>query len=325
MDTLLSMKVFRQVVESGSFVAAADRLELSPAMVSKHVMALEDRLGTRLLNRTTRRLSLTESGSAYYERCAQILSDLEEAELAVGEASAQPRGKLRVNALVSFGARHIAPAICRYSNRHPQVSVELTLQDRVIDLVEEGYDLAIRAATDELPPSTLIARQIARAHFVICAAPSYLERRGTPRNAGDFAEHNCLIFSDCPNAGDWLLDTGDSQRRVRVSGTLSSNNGEALRVAAIAGNGIVFLPTDMIGEDLAAGRLAPLPAFKPLEMKIYALYPTRRHLSAKVRTFVEFLVERFGSDPYWDQWMTPLTAPAPPPKKARRTLAATAT
>lgn len=320
MDTLMSMKVFRQVVESHSFVAAADRLELSPAMVSKHVVALEDRLGIRLLNRTTRKLSLTEAGSAYYERCTQILNDLEEAELAVGAASVNPRGKLRVNALVSFGTRHIATAICRYSNRYPQVNVELTLQDRVIDLVEEGFDLAIRSATDDLPPSSLIAKQIARAHFVICAAPSYLERRGTPQNPSDFTEHNCLVFSDCPNANDWPLETDDGQQRVRVSGTLSSNNGEALRMAALAGNGIVFLPTDMIGEDLLAGRLVPLAPFKPLEMKIFALYPTRRHLSAKVRTFVDFLVERFGSDPYWDQWMTQLPKPAPQQKKARRKL-----
>jgi DNA-binding transcriptional LysR family regulator len=303
MDTLLSMKVFRQVVEAGSFVAAADRLELSPAMVSKHVMYLEDRLGTRLLNRTTRKLSLTESGCVYYERCVQILSDLEEAELAIAEASVNPRGRLRINTLTSFGAQHIAPAVCDYSMQYPQVIVDLTLQDRVVDLVEEGYDLAIRAAIGELPPSSLIARQISRAHFVICASPQYWQRHGMPQTAEAFAEHNCLIFHDSPTADEWVLVSGEDHRRIKVSGNLSANNGDALRAAAIAGNGVVFLPTDIIGADLAAGRLQPLAQFQPIEMKIYALYPTRRHLSAKVRTFVDFLAERFGPDPYWDSWM----------------------
>ncbi|MCP5424563.1 MAG: LysR family transcriptional regulator [Gammaproteobacteria bacterium] len=309
MDTLLSMKVFRQVVESNSFAAAAERLELSPAMVSKHVMALEDRLGSRLLNRTTRRLSLTESGRAYYERCAQILSDLEEAERAVSAASVTPRGKLRVNAVVAFGAKHIAPAICGYSDRYPQVNVELILRDRIIDPIEEGYDLSIRAASTELPPSTLIARPITRLHFVACAAPEYLKKWGSPRHFSEFAQHNCLVAAESPMAGDWLLDTGHDRQRVRVSGSFSSNSGEALRVAALAGNGIVNLPTDLIGEDLAAGRLIPLPAFKPLERKIFAVYPARRHLSAKVRTFVDFLIERFGSDPYWDRWMAEMPNP----------------
>src|SRR5688572_1872311 len=184
MDTLLSIRVFRLVVETGSFVAAAERLELSPAMVSKHVMHLENHLGTRLLNRTTRKLSLTEGGRTYYERCCQILLDLEEAEQAVSEISITPRGTLRVTTLLSFGFRHIAPIISEYTAQYPQVTVDLTLNDRVMDLVEEGYDLAIRAIAGEPKPSTLVAKQIAKVHFVPCAAPAYLARYGTPRAIG---------------------------------------------------------------------------------------------------------------------------------------------
>jgi DNA-binding transcriptional LysR family regulator len=300
-DNLLGMKVFVQVVNAGSFVAAAEQVKLSTAMVSRHVLHLENRLGVRLLNRTTRRLSLTDSGRAYYERCAQVLNDLEEAEQAIGETTFTPRGKLRVNCLVSFGSRRLAPLLADYQAKNPQVTIELTLNDRVVDIVEEGYDLAIRAHTEELPASTLIARQISSAHFVVCAAPSYFATHGRPKTPQDLSKHCCLLESRAkPN--HWALRFRGQQQEIKITGALISNNLDALRAAALGGLGIGHLPTDVVGEDLAQGRLQPLPQFDPTEMRIYAVYASRRHLSAKVRTFVDFLAERFGVDPPWDLW-----------------------
>ncbi|MBI3896859.1 MAG: LysR family transcriptional regulator [Gammaproteobacteria bacterium] len=298
MDTLLSMKVFRQVVDAGSFVTAATRLQLSPAMVSKHVVHLENYLHARLLNRTTRKLSLTESGRAYYDQCVRVLNDLEEAEQAIGAASVTPRGALRVTSLISIGAARLAPMISEYTAKHPQVTVDLQLNDRIVDIVEEGYDLAIRAAA-EFKSSTLVARQIALAQFVICAAPIYLKRYGHPKALADLKNHNCLIFAYSPDREEWVVNDSGERQAVTVSGNFVSNNGDALRTAAVAGSGIVNLPTDIIGDDLEAGRLLPLfPELKGQEFGIYAVYPSRRHLSAKVRTFVDFLAEKFAR-PFW--------------------------
>lgn len=300
MDTLLSIKVFRQVVETGSFVRAAERLELSTAMASKHVMHLEDHLGTRLLNRTTRKLSLTEPGREYYARCAQILNDLDEAQQAIGDATATPRGTLRINALLAFGIRHVAPAISKYSSRFPHVTVDLTLNDRVVDLVEEGYDLAIRASASEIRPATLVARRITSVHLVACATPGYLSRHGTPRSPEELQGHNCLLSTYTPVSREWSFNGPDGPLRVPVSGNFIVNNGDALRAAALAGNGIAMLTTDIVGEDLAARRLLPLfTNLAPTELKVYAVYPSNRHVSAKVRTFVDFLVEYFADHPFW--------------------------
>jgi DNA-binding transcriptional LysR family regulator len=298
MDTLLSMKVFRQVVESGSFVGAADRLDLSTAMVSKHVAHLESHLGTRLLNRTTRKLSLTESGQAYFERCTQALNDLEEAERAIGEANVTPRGTLRITSLVTVGVRYLVPMISAYTAKFPQVTIDLTLNDRLADIVEEGYDLAIRASIGELRASSLVARPIAKSHFVVCASPGYLKRNGRPKTPQDLANHNCLVFGLAPNP--WVLGHGAEQQRVVVSGKFISNNGDALCRAAISGSGIALLPTDIAGEALRSGELVPLFAhLKQAEIGIYAVYPSRRHLSAKVRTFVDFLAQQFAVQPFW--------------------------
>lgn len=301
MDTLLSIKVFQKVVDTGSFATAAKRMDLSAAMVSKHVMHLESHLATRLLNRTTRKLSLTESGRAYYERCSVALNDLEEAEQAINEASTTPRGTLRVNSLLSFSVRHVAPVISRYTAKYPQVTVDLTLNDRIVDLVEDGYDLAIRGAVSgEIRPSTLIARPIAKVQFVVCAAPSYLTRHGTPRTPPDLSRHNCLVYAYGPNTREWTLGAAGSQIRVPVSGNLIVNNVDALLAASLAGSGVAFLPTDIAGDDLAAGRLVPLLLqIEPADVEIFAVYPSRRHLSAKVRTFVDFLAETFARKPFW--------------------------
>lgn len=292
MDTFRSMQVFRRVVEAGSFVAAARRLNLSPAMASKHVMHLEHHLGARLLNRTTRRLSLTEAGQAYYDRCAQALNDLDEAADAIGASHATPRGTLRVNSLLSFGMRHVAPVIADYTARHPQVVVELSLNDRLVDLVEDGYDLAIRGTTGEARPSSLIAREIAKLELVACAAPDYLARRGAPAAPTDLASHNCLLF--LPQR-EWSFGRGVALQRIAVSGNLVSDNLDALRSAALRGMGVAYLGTDIVGDDLREGRLQRvLPQIETPQLSVSAVYPSRRYLSAKVRSFIDFLIDRFG-------------------------------
>lgn len=292
MDTLRSMQVFRRVVEAGSFVTAARRMNLSPAMASKHVMHLEHHLGARLLNRTTRRLSLTEAGRGYYERCAQALSDLEEAGDAIGATRSTPRGTLRVNSLLSFGMRHVAPMIADYTARHPQVVVELSLNDRLVDLVEDGYDLAIRGTTGEARPSSLIAREIAKLELVACAAPDYLARHGMPAAPAELTNHNCLLF--LPQR-EWSFGRGAGLERVAVTGNLVSDNLDALRSAALCGMGVAYLGTDIVGDDLREGRLQRvLPDIATPQLSVSAVYPSRRYLSAKVRSFIDFLVERFG-------------------------------
>jgi len=300
MNTFLSMQVFRRVVEAGSFVQAAERMELSPAMASKHVRHLEDHLGVRLLNRTTRRLSLTEGGRAYYERCAQALNDLEDAEQAIRADRLTPRGTIRVNSLLSFGTRHLAPILSDYTGKYPQVTVELVVSDRVVDLVEDGFDLAIRGAVGELKPSSLVSRLIARAHLVACAAPSYLARHGTPKAPADLRNHNCLTFAHSLSLREWTFGDDAAQQRIAVSGNLVANSIDVLRAAAVAGGGIAMLGTDVAGDDLAEGRLVPLlPEFARPELGIHAVYPSRRHLSPKVRSFVDFLAARFAQRPFW--------------------------
>lgn len=317
MDTLVSMKVFRHVVEAGSFIAAAERMHVSPAMASKHVMHLEAHLGARLLNRTTRKISLTEAGRSYYERCAQVLTELEEAEQAVGEAAVVPKGTLRVNSLSTFGMRYLMPAIAEYTAQHPNVTVEVTMTDRIVDLVEEGYDLAIRAArSSRLRTSSLIARQIARAHFVVCASPDYLRRRGTPRVPDDLRQHNCLrLAASGQHMREWPIGTGEPPASVPASGNIVADDVEALRVAALSGAGIAYLGTDCVHDDLKSGRLVPLllDHVAPRELPIFAVYPSRRHLSAKVRSFVDFIAERFVGDAYWPTWehVATLAAKAP--------------
>jgi DNA-binding transcriptional LysR family regulator len=290
--------VFRHVVEVGSFVGAAERMEMSAAMASKHVMHLEQQLGARLLNRTTRRVAPTEAGREYYERLAQVLAELEEAEQAVGAASVVPQGRLRVSSLSAFGLSHVMAAVADYAAQYPQVIVDMTLSDRVVELIDEGFDVAIRASPSGLKSSSLIARQIATAHLVLCASPDYLRRHGTPKSVADLARHNYLQY-----AGVSALEllTGDATPRVRLSGNLIVNHLEAQRVIVLQGAGIAVLGTEVIGEDLAAGRLVPLLVddVPPRELPIHVVYASRRHLSAKVRSFVDFLAERFANEALW--------------------------
>jgi DNA-binding transcriptional LysR family regulator len=303
MDRLAAMEAFVRVVERGGFTAAAEDLRLSRAMVSKHVQDLEEHLGARLLNRTTRKVSLTEAGRVYYERSTQLLADLAETEGAVGELQAKPRGRLRVNAPVSFGALHLGAAVADYMAAHPEVTVELTLNDRVVDLVEEGYDLAVRIA--RLADSSLIARRLAPCRMVVCASPDYLERTGRPRTPEDLPGHNCLGYSYGQARDEWRFDGPDGPAAVRVRGGFQANNGDVLRAAALRGAGLVLLPSFIVGTDLVSGGLVPvLPGYRVPELAIHAVYPPGRHLSAKVRSFVDFLVPRYGERPAWDAWMS---------------------
>jgi DNA-binding transcriptional LysR family regulator len=300
MDTLVSMKVFRHVVEVGSFVGAAERMEMSAAMASKHVMHLEQQLGARLLNRTTRRVAPTEAGREYFERLSQVLTELEEAEQAVGAASVVPQGRLRVTSLSAFGLSYVMSAVADYAAQYPQVTVEMTLSDRVVELIDEGFDVAIRASPSGLKSSSLIARQIATAHLVLCASPEYLRRHGKPLKVADLSRHNYLQYSNvaAPELG---LVNDDGAPRMRLSGNLIVNHLEAQRVLVLQGAGIAMLGTEVIGDDLATGRLVPLLVSEvpPRELPIHVLYASRRHLSAKVRSFVDFLAARFANEALW--------------------------
>ncbi len=294
MDIFVSLKSYAQVVELGSFARAAERLSLSTTAISKHVADLEAHLQTRLLNRTTRKLSLTESGQAFYGRCVQLLHDLEEAEQEVAGATGAPRGTLRLTASVNFGVREIAPAMAEFAVRYPELKFDVQLSDRIVDLVEEGFDLAIRIGR---PGSeNLVARRLGEIRMVLCASPSYLARHGTPQTADDLAHHNCLTYEYSSPRAQWRLHDADGREHlVQVSGSVHSNNGDLLAEAAVQGSGIVLQPEFIVGEHLRAGRLVPmLPDLRALPLPIYAVYPSRKHLSAKVRMFADFLLARFS-------------------------------
>jgi DNA-binding transcriptional LysR family regulator len=242
------------------------------------------------------------TGRVYYERCVQVLSDLAEADAAVGAEQATPRGTLRLNAPMSFGTMHLAAAVADFSSQYPEVTVDMALNDRIVDLVEEGYDVAVRIG--RLADSSLIARRLAPCRMVACAAPSYLARHGEPRVPSDLSSHNCLGYTYMASWDEWRFEDPGGPASVRVSGSLNSNNGEALAAAARRGLGIIVQPTFIVGEDLKAGRLVRLLADRQLyEPAISAVYPHARHLSAKVRSFVDFLVTRFGDRPQWDDWL----------------------
>ena len=293
-------KPFVAAVAEGSFAAAAERLAMSPQLVSKYVGQLEQRLGARLFNRTTRRISTTEAGRAYYERCLNVLAEIDEMESAVGDTAVAARGTLKINAPMSFGVLHLAPAIAEYQREQTEVSVDLTLDDRVVDVVSEGFDLAIRIG--RLSESSLVARKLAPIRLAICAAPSYLDSRGVPETPDDLPDHECLRYTYSSNQDKWHFERNGEQYDVKVSGKISANNGDVLRQAAIAGAGLILQPTFMVDRDIREGRLrVVLQDFRIEELGAYAVYAHRQFLSAKVRTFVDFLSSYFGTPPYWDR------------------------
>ncbi|MDB5577052.1 MAG: putative LysR family transcriptional regulator [Bradyrhizobium sp.] len=297
------MAVFVRAVEAGSFSGAAQRLGIAKSVVSRRIGSLEARLGTSLFHRTTRRLSLTETGIAYFDRARRILSDVAEADDVARRLQGELKGKLRVAAPMSFGWRHLSPAIMEFLSIHPQLEVDLDLNDRRVDLVSEGYDLAIRIG--KLADSSLIARTLAPCRHVACASPAYLAARGMPITPADLAAqgHDCLVYSNRPAAEQWRFRVGGEWWDAPVvPRRLSVNNGEALREAALAGLGLIVLPTFIVGDAVAAGTLTlVLPDYEFFDPSIHAIWPPNRHLSAKIRALVDFLTERFDGVPYWDQ------------------------
>lgn len=294
LDRVTGMQVFARVAALGSFSAAGRALGLSQTGVTKHVAALETRLGTRLLHRTTRRLTLTETGRSYLEACERILAEIAEAEAMAGAEGVEAHGTLRLNVPLSFGVREIAPALAAFAAAHPALTIELGLNDRRVDLIEEGWDLAVRIGT--LADSGLIARRLAASRLLVCAAPDYLDRHGTPRAPEDLREHNCLGYTLSDSSG-WRF--GD--RVYPVSGTLRAPNGAALVAAASAGLGLVYQPTFLVAEALRAGSLVALDLGAPCPtLPIHALMPPGRR-PAKTRAFVDFLAQRFAGEPAWER------------------------
>jgi DNA-binding transcriptional LysR family regulator len=294
------MSIFVEVVKNQGFTAAAKQMQLSRAQISKSVMQLEKHLGTRLLNRTTRRVSLTETGRLYYERCKVILNDIEDIEIMSSEQSATPHGTLRISAPTSFGVLHLNEVLPKYIKKYPRVQVSLKLADRFIDVVAEGFDVVIRIA--ELVDSSLIAHKIAPCKRVFCASPEYLQRQGAPEVPQDLAHHQCLIYSNETRPDIWVMHGPDGTESVKVNGPMRADNGDILKTAAVCGLGITLLPTFIAGPDLRSGRLQQvLNEYRVPEISIYAVFPSRRYLSARVRTFVDYLSEYFGEEPAWDK------------------------
>lgn len=290
MDRMMSLQAFVLVVDSGSFSGAAKRLGVSPAVVTGHVQSLEKRLGVQLLNRTTRKVHVTEIGRGFYDRAARIIAELDEAE---GLASAQqstPRGTLRLNTSVSL-ARLVTPLIGEYVALYPEVVFELVMSDRMVDMVEDGFDLALRSGP--LPDSSLKTRRLGFGRLALCTSPDYLARHGRPERPEDLARHNCLIHINSHLEGRWHLSGEDGEHDIDVAGNLRTNSIEGLRTAALAGLGICLLPMVNITEDLRAGHLVRLlPDYRTIEVVVQAVYPPGRHVPVKVRTFLDFLVER---------------------------------
>ncbi|MFQ5660133.1 MAG: LysR family transcriptional regulator [Gammaproteobacteria bacterium] len=301
MDKLESMKVFSSVARLGSFSAAAQALGISRAMASKHIKNLENDLAVRLFNRTTRHLSLTEAGMNYQERVTAILSEIDETELAITQLNSEPRGILKILAQPSFGAFHLSRVIAAYKKKYPDVAVDMTLTDKVSDLAGSGMDLAIHVG--ELGDSSLVARKLASARSVVCGAPEYLQEYGIPAMPADLIKHNCLIYKPRIPLNEWAFIVNNAPYRQQVSGSFKSNVGDALRVAAIKGCGLIQLPNYMVGLDIQSGRLQPvLEKFEPPDRPIYAVYSHRSFLSAKIRTFVDFIYALLHPIPYWDEW-----------------------
>jgi len=293
MSKFQQMQTFVAVVDAGSFVRAAEALGTSKAAVSRHVGELESRLGVRLMNRTTRRLSLTEDGSVFLERCRGLLAEVDEAEAEITSRSGAASGLLRVNAPVTFGVRHLAPLWGEFMAAYPKVTLEVTLADRIVDLVDEGYDLAVRIAT--LPSSRLVSRRLSTTRMVLCASPRYLQEHGTPRRPAELAGHEVISYTYWSTRDEWHFDGPQGEISVRTRPCLHTNSGDTCRAAALAHQGVILQPTFLVGEDLAAGTLVELmPEYRSIELGIYAVYPTRKHVSPKVRALIGFLAERLG-------------------------------
>ncbi|GGD77327.1 LysR family transcriptional regulator [Rhizobium anhuiense] len=298
MDRLTSLTVFGRVVECGGFSAAARRLNMSVTMVGNHVQSLEDRLGVRLLNRTTRKVSLTETGKYYYERSSQILAELEEADRTAGALSSTPRGTLRVytsSAIVRF----LLPVVSEYMELYPSISLDFSVGERMVDMIEDGYDLVMRTVPP--PDSSLVARKLTPWRHMLVCSPAYFESHPMPKKPAEVAEHNCLQYAYYPYGDEWRFEDGaGNPESVKIAGNVVSNSAEMLRFLTLSGRGIFLAPSFVVFDDIAEGRLVKImPDYRPVEFNINAVYPNRSHLPTKVRLFIDLLVERFAEHRKW--------------------------
>lgn len=301
MDTLTAMRTFVAVVRAGSFTAGAEQLGISTALASKYVGRLEDRLGVRLLNRTTRSLTLTEDGAAYLDRASQVIDEFDQLEAAVQNRAAAPSGRLVISAPVTFGEEYLTMMVAAFLETYPEISIELQLTDRFVSLVDEGVDVAIRIAN--LTDSSLIARRLAPARIVVCASPSYLEQHGVPATPEDLQAHRSIVDTNFRGGSAWTFSIGGKQLSTKVQGQFSVNSARAVRQMLLQGAGVGLIPTYAVGEDLRAGRLRVLlEEYEALDLGIYALYTHNRHLAPKVRAFIDFATDFFGPDPIWDRF-----------------------
>lgn len=299
-DRLSGMRVFAQVVEAKSFSAAADKLGMSKSLASRHVSALERSLSVKLLNRSTRKLSLTEAGAVFYEHCARIVQEAELAEQLVTQTQSEPAGVVKLTATPPFAVRHVLPALTEFHQKYPKIRVKLSCSNRALDLGDEGFDLGIRVSFDPAP--NLVARKLAANQSVLCATPAYLKRNGTPRRIDDLAKHECVLFPPLAPKGVWTFRRDRQKYSVPVAGVFETDEMDAVRAAVAAGLGIGILPVYMVGEDLRKGRLVPLlRQYQVLpESAIYLVYLPNRTLSSRVRALIDFLVARFGPVPSWE-------------------------
>ncbi len=297
MDKYLEMRTFAAVVDEGSFVAAADHLEMSKPAVSRYVSELEARLGVRLLHRTTRRLSLTDEGTVFHARCKELLGALDEAEAEITARSGQASGRLKINAPVSFGITYCAALWGAFMAKHPAVRLEVDLSDRMVELVDEGYDLAIRIA--RLPSSTLVSRPLANTRLVLCASPQYLKKRGKPKQPSELADHDAIAYSNWTAGDHWSFVGPEGEISVKTRSRFYASNGDTCVAVACAHGGITLQPTFLVSDAIASKQLVELmPAYQALTLGIYAVYPSRRHISPKVRAMVDYLVAEF-KQPKW--------------------------
>lgn len=301
MDNLTDIAVFTRVVQRASFTRAAEELDLSRAVVSKYVSRLEERLGARLLHRTTRRLALTEAGAALFEASRGAIERIEEAEEAVARFQKRPRGRLKVSVPMSFGVLHLGAAVADFLREEPEVTLDLRLDDRFVNLVEEGIDMAVRIG--RLTDSSLVARKLSITSQVVCASPAYLKQHGEPEVPEDLTAHNCLLYAYLESANVWRFQAADGREiPVAVSGSLRANNGILESAAAVAGLGVLMAPAFYVGELLRRGELKRILArYRLPDLGIYAVYPQREHVPPKVRAFVDFLAKRFGPNPQWQR------------------------
>lgn len=300
MDQLQSMRAFTKVVEMNGFAAAAREMGLSRSVVNKSVINLENELGTQLLRRSTRKVTPTETGLAFYDRCVQILGDVDEAIASVTELQEHPTGNLRMNAPMTFGTQRLAPVVADFMAQHPDVHVEVVLNDRFIDPIEEGFDITLRIS-EPLYLTSLISKEIAPARRVLCASQGYLDAHGEPDHPRELRDHRCLQYGYSGSISQWRLVGPDGEQAYAINCAMWSNNGEVLKTAALEHQGLALLPTFIVGDELQEGRLRTvLTNYVPSQLTLSALYPRHRHLSAKVRLFVDLLEERFSGRPHWD-------------------------